>query len=108
MINGNVFSQNDLPIITAFCDRESHQYRWGEPDGEKRRKEFVDRSVQTLMSHTEERPGFNFARIQSLTNMGQLQDELVLSTQHLDVARGDIKFFFPPSPRGGIGVSRND
>lgn len=102
-MTGNIFSPGDIGVIRAFCTRESHQYRFV---NDYRRQAFAKRLVKKLMDHVEENPEFNFARIQSLTNMGTLQDELVLSTQHLGHDQGDICFVFPPSPNGSISVQK--
>lgn len=104
-MTGNIFRTFDRAIITAFIDRESRSYRW---QAEDRREIWRDKIVQELMDHNEGKPAFNYARIQSMTNMGLVDAELVLSTQQFDFKRGDIKFLLPPSPRGGIGISTGE
>ena len=91
----------DYEILKAFLERESRMYRW-DKTGEEGRKAFVERMFKSIV---EARPseGFNYVHIQSITNIGALDSELVLSANHLDILNRRIKCTLPPSPTGRVG-----
>lgn len=93
--------KTDTVILLAFLARESFMYNWART-GEEGREKFVKKMYDAI---TSTRPGqaFNYVHIQSITNMGLLDSELVLSGEPFD-SENDIFLTLPPSPRGGIGV----
>ncbi len=98
--------ERDHEILRSFLDRESRMYRWIPDEGaETRRKAFVDKCFDRILNFWDGKlplEKFNYIHVQSLTNMGCLDSELVLTAKDWDTKQS-LYLFPPPSPLGGIG-----
>jgi hypothetical protein len=81
-------------------------YRWHPEGAEKRRQAFVRKMFKQITS-AYPNEGFDYVHIQSLSGMGILESELVLSANHLDVRNGRVKCLLPPSPTGNVGIYKS-
>ena len=94
----------DHVILRAFLRREADMYWWKKDGGEKRRRQsFIDRMFKTIVSKYPEE-AFDYIHIQSISNMGFVTSELVLSAQRYKTGR-DVYLSLPPSPKGGISFT---
>lgn len=93
--------KSDYTILRAFLRRESLMYNWART-GEVGRKAFVKRMFDGIVKH-EAKP-CNYVRIKSITNVGLVDSELVLSgfPWHWHI---DAHINLPPSPNGGLSFS---
>lgn len=73
-------------------------YNW-DLTGEKGRKAFVRKVFRSITSAFPGE-GFNYIHVQSITNMGLLDSELVLTASPFNGSKKPIKYLLPPSPRG--------
>lgn len=101
-----MISERDYNILRAFLEREALMYHWKDETG---REEFVDRMFKTILEYRDDKlpihgQGYNYIRIQSITNMGLLDSELMLTADPWNSERS-LVCLLPPSPRGGIGFS---
>ena len=101
--------ETDYEILKAFLDRESRMFNWAK-SGEVGRLAFAAGLFDKIVHFSDSREElpliekFNYIHIQSLTNMGLIDSELVLTAKHWD-SKDSLYLFLPPSPRGGIGFS---
>jgi hypothetical protein len=102
-----LFHERDGQIIRAFVEREANQFLW-DPATPLAKAMFISRMRDLIYSYEESvRPmgGVNFVRIQSLTNMGLVEAELVLTPALWKSTGGVLELYLPNSPRGGVGHS---
>lgn len=101
--------EHDYPILRAFLEREASMYQW--KPNTNNRQEFIDRMFDTLVNKKSDnlfsQNGYNYIHIVSLSNMGLVTSELVLSGHPWDSGT-DLQCLLPPSPRGGIGFQEED
>ena len=93
----------DLGVLLAFLDREAHQYNWAHPGGEQRRLAFVEKMLKMIEKRYSEIPAANYVHIESITNMGLVGSELILSGTPW-CYEIDVFLSLPPNPRNG-GIS---
>lgn len=94
-----MIKERDCPILRAFLDRESQMYNWART-GEEGRKAFVNRMFEKLTQPTAAK--LDYIHIQSISNVGLLESELVLTALNWGHGRS-LYALLPPSPKGGIG-----
>jgi hypothetical protein len=95
-----IFREADLPLIDAFLLRESNQF----PGSEVARRMYRLRMKDTLFAYDGEGdPAFDHIHIQSLTNLGLVDSELVLSSVQYQSYR-DVEFYLPPSLNGSMAI----
>ena len=89
----------DHSILRAFLEREANMYLWKQDGGQDtRRQEFIDRMFGIITNDIDGE--FDYVHIQSISNMGLMTSELVLTCKNW--AHGKSAYFsLPPSPRGG-------
>lgn len=93
--------KSDDKILRAFLNRESRMYDWGKT-GEKGRRAFVKRMFDGIVK--KEAEPCNYVHIKSITNMGLVDSQLVLSGHPWDTEI-DAHINLPPSPNGGLSFS---
>ena len=80
-------------------------FRWHPDGGEQRRQAYVRKLFKMITEwKLYDYKKFDYIHIQSLTNLGLLGSELVLTCRAWDAGRS-LYLFMPPTPRGGIGFS---
>jgi hypothetical protein len=72
--------------------------------GEKGRRKFVNRMFKLIVSKTLDK-GFDYVQIQSITNMGLIDSQLILTAAPWDWKNGNVIICLPPSPNGGVSFS---
>ena len=97
--------KSDWSILRAFLEREAFMYRWKPETAHEHRTEFIEAMFSKLVNNVSS--GYNYIHIQSITNMGLVDSELVLSGDPWD-HKTDLYCLLPPSPRGGIGMSERE
>jgi hypothetical protein len=87
----------DVPVVNAFLLREAREFT----RDEGKVTEYIHSMTEKLDAFGDE--GYDFVHIQSLTNMGQVNAELVLSPVNWDWKNGRLHLLLPPSLTGFIG-----
>ena len=95
-----LFHEADYPIIRSFLEREAMMYRWKNLDN---RRKFIDRMFSEL-TDCDWLPDehFDYVHIQSLSNMGLVTSELVLTCARWKSGQS-LYLCLPPNPRGSLG-----
>lgn len=97
----------DHSILRAFLRRESYMFWYqGKDEQDVERKAFCRKLFKMINEWSPENghDKFDYVHIQSLTNMGLLGSELVLTCNRWKTGQS-LYLFLPPVKRGGIGFS---
>lgn len=94
-------SKADDDLVLAFLEREANYYRFSDI---AKRHEFICRMRRLIDDGLAKLPEKgNYIHIESITSLGQLQAELVISAADYAFSP-DAKCLLPPGPSGGVNV----
>lgn len=98
-----MINDRDHAILRAFLERESDCYRWLPETEKEHRKEFIDKLFKTITEAGGYGP-INYVHIRSITNMGWMDSELVLTGKPWGWGKSAY-INLPASPRGNASIS---
>jgi hypothetical protein len=88
-------------MLVSFLAREAADFKWKSLDSKVEYLRRMDEEIEEKLSEID---AGNFVHVVSLTNLGLVTRELVLTPTPWCPDRV-VKLLLPSTPRGGIGVS---
>lgn len=95
----------DSVLLEAFLEREAYDF-FAIFDARGGKQEYLERMYKEINDISDKNP-CDFICVQSLTNQGMLQRELVLTPTNWKPEAGRLELFLPSSPRPSFDIGHH-